>query len=236
MTGLWAWSLESLGGGALPVKVLAVLGGAVLGGLALGMIGQMLTRLLTAHTLPRWPLFAVRLGGAVVAGWLVWTLFGVGGWGLGGPGGGGVGQPGGGERKEGTKPRGRGTSEKPELSKEAEPPPADVFRVEVLGNEPLRAVGGPKAKLALRYRVGWPDRPHYYSLEEVKERILRRIKEDPPLRGIEIVVYEDSPAPDGPAVSQLRTWAEELEVGGRKVQVDVKLPGRNAPVKGGRKP
>src|SRR5262249_10878041 len=86
------WSLEGLGTGAGPVKVLAVVGGATLGAFLVGFVVQALARLLTTQKVPPWPLMGVRLLGAIVAGWLValW-VFGEGGGGLGGPGGRGFG-------------------------------------------------------------------------------------------------------------------------------------------------
>src|SRR5262245_49980831 len=85
---LLAWG-SALGGSETPVKVLAVIGAAVLGGLGLGLLVRPLIKALRAQNVPYWPLRGVRLGGALVAGWLValW-LFGAGGGGIGGPGGG----------------------------------------------------------------------------------------------------------------------------------------------------
>jgi hypothetical protein len=148
---------------------------------------------------------------------------------VGGPGGGGLGAG---------KGRGEGEAEpKPgEVRKggkaapqEVEAPATDVFRVEVLGNEAVEAIGGPKADVARRYRVGWPGDPHYYTLDEVKKRIRARRKEEPPLRRIEIVVYRDSP--DKGPVSQLESWARELQAGAEQMRVDLIELGRNAPVR-----
>src|SRR5690349_3859821 len=74
------------------VKILAVVGGGVLGGLAMGLLAQLLTRAFTTKKLPPWPVFTVRLLGGVICGWLValW-LFGGGGAGIGGTGGWGFG-------------------------------------------------------------------------------------------------------------------------------------------------
>ncbi len=74
------------------VKILAVVGGGVLGGVSLGLLAQLLAKAFTARRLPRWPALVVRLLGGIICGWLIalW-LFGGGGPGIGGTGGWGFG-------------------------------------------------------------------------------------------------------------------------------------------------
>src|SRR5262249_16507297 len=74
------------------VRILAVVGGGVLGGLGLGLLAQLLARAFTTKKLPRGPALVVRLLSGVICGWLIalW-LFGGGGAGIGGVGWGGGG-------------------------------------------------------------------------------------------------------------------------------------------------
>lgn len=74
------------------VKILAVVGGGVAGGLGLGLLAQLSARAFSTKKMPPWPLRIVRLLGGVICGWLValW-LFGGGGAGIGGMGGWGFG-------------------------------------------------------------------------------------------------------------------------------------------------
>ena len=75
------------------IKSLAVVGGAVLGGLALAALAGLFVRLLTTRKLPPKVRWLLRLMGALLIGWIV-ALFlfgGGGGWGLGGTGGWGFG-------------------------------------------------------------------------------------------------------------------------------------------------
>lgn len=117
--------------GAIVVNVLAVLGGAALGGFGSGWLTNLLTRSLTRRPLPPWPLKAVRLLGATAMGLAVYLLvfgsgggFGLGGgWGLGGGGSGATGSPGGTGSTGTTRPAGTASIGAP------------LLRVEMLGGE-----------------------------------------------------------------------------------------------------
>jgi hypothetical protein len=215
-------------------KALAVLGGAVLGGFVIGLFVQLLVRALTARKLPRWPLLAVRLLGALLTGWLValW-VFGGAGPGLGGSGGWGFGSGTG--AGQGTTPQPGAVEQGPTPEKKpgAEPTPAgpDSLRVEILGDAALEKSAGAGFDHDRRYRVEGKDGPRLLGFDELKEFVKQRQKQQPPLRRIEIVLYEDSPAPGVPLVSRLEAWARDLPVKGNgKVTVDVSSPGREAPI------
>jgi hypothetical protein len=237
---LLAWSLEGLGAGAGPVKVLAVVGGAALGGLLIGAFVQLLARGLTAQRLPPWPLRIVRLLGAVLVGWLValW-LFGGGGGGLGGPGGWGFGSgTGTGEGDSATsgfheKVQDKG-KDKDRRAREPLPArPDETLQVEVLGDPALKKIAGAKFDPRQCYRI--PGRKELYTLKQVEGVIRERLKEEPPLRRIEIVVYSDSPGGVGPAqlpdVADLDRRARDLTANAPgPVRVDLSKQRRPAPV------
>ena len=66
------------------VGILAVAGGAALGGLGVGLLAQMFARLLTLKPVPPLGLRVLRLLGAVAAGWAAYLLvFGTGQFGFG---------------------------------------------------------------------------------------------------------------------------------------------------------
>jgi hypothetical protein len=218
------------------LKVLAVAGGAGLGGLIVGLLSQFLSRSLTAQKLPPKLLHGSRLGGAGIGGWLValW-VFGGGGTGLGGGGGFGVG-PG-----EGTGP----DNSPPGVTKDAnndkhEPPPpppggggTESLRVEVLGKGTLTKItGGAGADLDRCYRVEGKEGQRLLTLAEAKDLVRERQKQTPPLRRVEIVLYNDSPARDVPFVTRLSHWAREQDgADGEKLRVDFSSPDANAPTR-----
>jgi hypothetical protein len=208
-------------------KVLAVVGGAVVGGLFVGLLAQLVIRATTTQKLPPRPLLVVRLLGAVIGGWLValW-VFGGGGAGLGGAGGWGLGSgPGQGNGTKTTQP-----AQKDQHGKKSDAathtPSDETLRIEVLGKASL----SPSDRDASRcYRIGTGDGAKLLTFAEVKELVKERQKGQPPLRRIEIVLYKDSPDERVPLVSQLKTWAAEQD--GGKMKVDVSQPDANAPPK-----
>jgi hypothetical protein len=98
--------------GWLVLKVLAVLGGAVGGGLGIGLGAQGLAKLLYGGKLPKPVVTIFRIVGGILCGWIVaiivfWASGGGGGDGTGGGTGGGVGTgvgPGGGQATQQTPP------------------------------------------------------------------------------------------------------------------------------------
>jgi len=186
--------LAALTPGEVPgliVRVLAVIGGAVLCGLLMGFLARFLTRLLTTRQMPLWAIRFVRLCGAVVGGWLVALLvFGGGGSGLGGGGGRGLGGA------------GQGTAAKDSKEpKPPEPPAKDntqpnggktVVKVTVLAEEALKDITGTsKPDLERRYRIEGESPKALRSLAEIKEELLKRRMETPDLK-VDVVLYEDS--------------------------------------------
>lgn len=211
----------------LAEKILAVAGGAVMGGLVVGLLAQLLVRACTRQKLPRWPLLTVRLLGAVIGGWLValWVLGG-GGAGLGGAGGWGLGSgPGQGEgQKRAEVGKQDGESKKNTGTKATHA--AETMRIEVLGRATLSESD---LEAERWYRLDTDEGSRLLTFAEVKAAVKNRQQEQPPLRRIEMVLYKDSPDERVPLVSQLRAWASDLN--GGKMKVDISQPDADAPRK-----
>lgn len=211
----------------LAEKILAVVGGAVMGGLFVGLLTQLLTRAFTAQKLPRWSQLTVQLLGAVIGGWLValWVLGG-GGAGLGGAGGWGLGSgPGAGQGEKIAEISKKDDREKDNGS-ESKAPANESMRIEVLGRA---ALSESDLRAERWYRIETGEGWRLRTFAEIKEAIKDRQHDNPPLRRIEIVLYKDSPDKQLPVVSQLRTWAGDLNDG--KMKVDISQPDADAPRK-----
>jgi hypothetical protein len=207
----------------LPVKVLAVLGGAAVGAFAVGALVRLISRLTTRQQLPPWLMFVLRFLGAVVVGWLValW-LFGGGGLLPGGAGGLGFGSGSGGEQKQPAPP-----STSPTADKAKPADPAETLRVEILGDPALkRLAGGGRFDADRRYRVEVNGSVRLLSFERVQDLVRNRMAQKPPLKRIDLVLYGDSPAHDLPVVKDLENWAKD-----RKVQVDSERLDQEAPAR-----
>lgn len=218
----------------LPIKVLAVLGGAGVGAFAVGASVRLLSRLTTRHQLPAWLMFALRLLGAIVAGWLValW-VFGGGGPLVGGAGGSGLGSGSGGNQKPSppsTTPELPGTNATGGTNSPAAP--GESLQIEILGNEALKRFS-PDSRFdpERRYRVESKGAWKVLTLDEVKEFVGARQKESPPLRQISLVLYDDSPAYRVQLVSVLKSWVEDLTAAesGPKMRVNLEQRNQNAP-------
>jgi hypothetical protein len=210
------------------VKILAIFGGAVLGGLLLGYFTQVLVRMVSTQKMPTWARNVVRLLGAVVVGWvLALWLFGGPGPGIGGSGGWGFGQDSGSGTSKAKAPEKGGPSSAKETP---EVPSADsTVRIEVLGPDALQRLSG-KADQAHCYRVDTEAGPRLMSLPEVKDFLRGRLKKEPPLRRVSLVLYKDSPDKSVPLVRELKDWAGDLTTdGSRKMPVDVLESDKNAP-------
>ena len=211
----------------LAEKILAVVGGAVMGGLIVGVLAQLLTRAFTTQKLPRWPLLTVRLLGAVIGGWLValWVLGG-GGAGFGGVGGWGLGSgPGQGEGEK-TVEVSKQNGEDKKNAHETKAPAGETMRIEVLGNAALSQAD---IQAERWYRIETDEGSQLLTFKEIQEAIKNRQQNQPRLRRIELVLYKDSPDKQTPVVSKLRTWAGELNAG--KMKVDISQPDADAPRK-----
>ena len=74
MTGVTLWALAPAEGMNVVLKVLAVIGGAALGGVLIGALGNVLVRLTSTRKMPAWGTRTLRVVGGVASGWLVWIL------------------------------------------------------------------------------------------------------------------------------------------------------------------
>jgi len=208
---------------AHPEKLLAVVGGAAVGGLGVGFLVQVIVRGWTGRQVPRWVMMTLRGVAGVASGWLValW-LFSGGGGGMGGPGGWGFGT-------------GTGDNDKPAETKDKEPrkdsdPTRNVntLEVAVLGTATLRQIN-PNYDPQRCYRVG----TRLLTLKEVIEQIKQRQKEEPPPEAVTIVLYDNSPAENVPKVADLKDEVGALTVpgGSKRLSVAVQRRTQDAPVK-----
>ena len=209
----------------LAEKILAVVGGAVVGGLMVGLLAQLVTRAFAAQKLPRVPLLVTRLLGAVIGGWLVaiWVFSG-GGPGFGGLGGRWLGSgTGEGEKKADVATK---DGESKKTNSDSKAPSTETLRIEVLGQSSLQKQ---EVEASRYYRIDTGDGPHLLTFAEVKDVVKKRQAEQPPLRRIEIVLYNNSPSEQGEQVRDLRAWAGDLDSG--RVRVDISKPDADAPRK-----
>jgi hypothetical protein len=217
-------------------RILAVVGGAAIGGLFFGFLAQVLVRLLTAQKLPRIPLNIIRLLGAILSGWLVaLVVLGGGGSGFGGPGGPGVGGDTGASKDKPPETNGK-EKETPREKDQGKDGKRGSLQVEVLGNEPLKKIARDAAPdLERRYRTGDEVGAKLLNLAELKEYIKQRLGQEPPLRQLVLVFYKDSPDPEGLRLRQgLLDWVADLKVPGKEEKVELTFElqrTRNAPVR-----
>lgn len=202
----------------LLVRLLAVIGGGVGGGLGLGLLAQLLMRAVPMRKPRRWSVLMVRVLGGGMCGWLValW-LFGGGGWGIGGTGGWGIGAGAGKGEDEKTVEIGKKNSKTTEMRSE------ETLRIEVLGRAALSASD---IQAERWYRIEMAEGPLLLTFAEIKEAIAKRQQEQPPLRRIEIVLYQDSPDERVPIVRRLRTWGDRNS---GKMKVDIVVRDADAP-------
>jgi hypothetical protein len=208
MTTAAVFGLEMPGGdviGQWVLRLLAVAGGAAVGGLVIGLITQGLARLLTTRPVPRMPLNIIRLLGAIVCGWIVaLLLFGGGLGGLGSGSGwslfGGAGGPGGGSGKEpppATTGREGGTGRDSGPRDTSKTPPTEgmTLDIEVLPERDAYRVSRPG---------GGSER---FDFQGLTDYLLKQQKATPPLTGVRISPGKSDP--DAPAVRSIITWAEK---------------------------
>jgi hypothetical protein len=186
------------------LKVLAAFGGFGIGAVASGFIARFLIRLLTARAVHWLPLRLVQLLGGTTLGLAVW-FFGLGwggnGFGLGQGNGSGNSVPG--TSTFDLRPSADDRSSKFEnrtSSSKFDTLPSEL-RIELLG--------GPKVKNERFYVVEGDS--NALSLAELQQRIRARMEaqSQPPLKSVELVIYDDSVAQDHPAVQDLERWARE---------------------------
>ena len=178
---------------------LAVVGAAAVGAVGVGILTQVLVKVLTTRTAPRSVLRLMRVGGAVTAGWLVfWLLFGASGRGP-GPGG-----PGTGEGKDG--PAG-------DANTDPAPPDRDKAKEKEGGLESpdvtIEVVGETIDPQRRFYR--FKGQPKRHTLGEIREELRERRKQEPPPKKVLILLYQEgSPAPDQPNVTDLEDELKKL--------------------------
>jgi hypothetical protein len=224
----------------LPIKILAVLGAATLGGWCLGLVATALSRAYFAQKIPPRPMWFIRTAGFLACGLLgYWWLFGGGGAGIGG-GGGIFGGAGGGPKEGVVKQKDETTGkdrdkEKDKADKEdkdkdrAKVPPDETLRVEVLGDAALKKIARrDDFDGAKRYRAA--GKRDLLTLEGVKALVKKRRSDGPTLGKLEIVLYADSPARDRPLVAELESWAKDLPEERQPLTVTVSDEEGNAPV------
>jgi hypothetical protein len=213
------------------VKLLAIAGGALVGGLVVAFVTGAAVRAVSTRKMPPWARSVMRLLGAVAGGWLValWLLGG-GGWGIGGIGGRGIGS---GSGRGPSSARREGPEVTPSSPATQAAPAAEGERltVEVLGDAPLRKLASRKdSNPQRRYRIDRQQKAELLTLRELKDLIHRR-HVDGSLRQVTIVLYNDSPARDVRVVSELRDWAAEDFAQGRdKLQLEYREFDADAPV------
>jgi len=187
------------------IRVLAIVGGAVVGGLFIGMLAQVLIKFTTRKPAPRFVKNVVRLLGAVAVGLAVYLfVFGPGGGGLGGFGWGLGGSGSGTTGHSGTTQTGlEGTPRERPQTTSARPSERErVLAIEMLG--------GARVKDNRFYLAEGEKEPA--TLEEVRKTLEKRLQSRPPLKAIDIIISEDSVSERDPAVSKLRQLAEQLNL------------------------
>jgi hypothetical protein len=197
---LWAWSLEKL---ARPQFLLAVVGGAAIGGLLTGFLVKVIVKATTTQTLPRGLVNVFRVLGGLICGWLVFLLMQGLGDGWGGPGDGtGTGNTNTtvSTDKDHTPPK-----EKDKDKDKGTPERQGSLYVEVLNNDEIEAAGGAGAVAGGKYyHIKGDDPKNLLTLEEVKEKV-RGLKK--PLERIYIVLGDNRPDPKVLRVKELDSWA-----------------------------
>ncbi len=190
------------------LKLLAVVGGAAVGGVGSGWLLGVFAKVVVHRPVPPRASRVVKGLGAVALGWAVWLwVYGPGGsgWGLGG-GLGGLGSGGESGANMSTTAASRKT---PEASKKEAP---SVERV--AGGETLRVemLGGTRVHEERFYRLEGETEPR--TLRELHQAITERAQQKTrtPVKRLEIVIYANSVNKDHPAVRDLEKWARENDL------------------------
>jgi hypothetical protein len=209
----------------LGLKLLAVAGGVAVGALACGLLLRFVAGFAPNRRVPRTILRLIQLLGGIALGLAVWFwAFGSGGGGFGSSG--GLGLAGDGVDGEVTQQGTKASSNQaapPSVQENsaqapfpATPSMAETVRVELLG--------GGRVKGERFYLLEGEAEP--CSLAVLRERLRNRmdLKDQPPLKAIELVIYEDSVAQDHPAVKDLDRWARQ-----QGLEVSLSFPRRALP-------
>ncbi len=182
------------------VKLLAVVGGAALGALVVGLVLRFCGWWLGGGKAPRRLVWLLRALGGVAGGWLVWLMvMGPGGFGLLGGGGSLFGGRGTGQESGRQLPAPPTHSTEPATTAPAPAVPAGAATVSVTMLGGKRVVGG-------RFYL-LEGTPEPLTLDELKQAIKERRRQNPAIRVIEIKIYQDSVSSNHPAVKDLEQWA-----------------------------
>jgi hypothetical protein len=174
-------------------KLGAVAAGALFGFLGSGFVVRKSTTALVRKEAPRAVVFPFRVVGGVIGGWLVMLGFGGGLGFFGGSEGPGNG-PSAGVQQSATVPADAKTVKLP-AKPEAAPPAVQSLQIRLLGG---RRVVGEKF-----YQIDQSSQA--VTLEQLKKNIDERKQHG--LKGIEILIYQNSVARNHPAVHSLEDWA-----------------------------
>jgi hypothetical protein len=179
------------------VKLLAVVGGAAVGGGFVGFVARRMARLVARRDVPSRPMTALRGLGGIAGGWAIWLMvFSPGGSGLFGGGGSLFGE------------RGSAASGGPEpaaldTTGNIVPPTEGGTTVRVT------VLGGPRVVDSRFYLVEADSKAH--TLVELK-KIIKDRQGKSRVRTIELLIYEDSVARSHAAVGDLERWAGQNDL------------------------
>jgi hypothetical protein len=181
--------------GVQALKLVAVAGGALVGGITTRLTLHVVTRLLLEKALPRLVRWPLQAAGAAALGFGVWWAFGPGGgFGLGG---GGWFGPGGSQEMPADNPsRLVHQEEPPDL-----PPPVEPETLHIV------LLGGDRVRQERFYELEGENQPR--TLAGIRDIIRARPPGSPPVKGIEVIIFPDSVARDHPAVRELEKWAKQ---------------------------
>jgi hypothetical protein len=229
MMDVASWALNT----DWPVKLLASVGGATVGALAIGWLVRLIAKVVFVQQIPPTVLNIVRAIAGVASGLLVWSLLGPSlgpGKGPGeGPGkgpGDGSGQPVSTSTDGPAKRTDKNTATGPEKS-------GKTLVVEVLGDDPLREIA--------RKEGGNFDREHRYRITEGGKKVLKTREEiekilkeghasqTEPLTALAIKVYKDTPARDAWVVP-LEQFATKLSTKESPLKVTQEIESGYAPI------
>jgi hypothetical protein len=183
------------------IKVLAIVGGAVVGGLVIGMLAQVLIKSTTHKPAPRFVKNLVRLLGAVAVGVAVYLF-------VFGPGGGGLGGFGWGLGGSDTTGHGGTNHTGPAGSPRERPTTTTATQVDRNQLLTIEMLGGASVKEDRFYQIEGEKQPA--NLDEVRKALEQRLRAQPPLKAIDIVIRPESVSERDPAVAKLRQLAEQL--------------------------
>ncbi len=171
----------------------AVVAGALAGFMGSGFIVRKSTTALVRKEAPRALVFPFRVVGGALGGWLVMLAFGGGqGWFGGGDGIGDGGAPG--VQPSASQPTDNRAVKLP-AKPEVVPAHTQTLRI--------RLLGGPRVANEKFYQID--NQPQAFTLSELKRTI--DLQKQQGLKGIEILIYQNSVARNHPAVHNLEDWA-----------------------------